>query len=475
MLDPELYRTLVPDAPLHRRTDRDVFHVAEFAKRAAATSFLSGRPIRPGLQAPSLVSSYSGSIDRILFALPNYGVSDPESAKAYKSLISALRIGTKFIVVHHESNKAIIEQWFTTLGHSLSDITLVPFPKYINFTDWAEDGYVALLDTADNTPYLMEPWTFPRAGDALIAEAAQEYTNVVASQAPLMFQGGNCLIGNEFWLLGKDYLADSVELAKSRRSPILVPSNTTAIDFILQLYSDYIDQKRRLVIMGTQKQIAIRPFYGTAEQGAYYIDIAGNGVGVFQPIFHIDMLITLVGEDSDGNFEVLVGSPILADQILGTSSPYSLNDVYDTFASELENQGMRVYRNPLVHRPTVGETFTISELLQIAKQPDYSALQDAVRELIAAGAGNSDSVRIRDWHHITWNNCLVENSASRGKHVYLPTFGHGSERDLEVIDLEMKRIWEQRGFSVHLLADFNSFARRQGVVHCIKKYVDRGS
>ena len=30
------------------------------------------------------------------------------------------------------------------------------------------------------------------------------------------------------------------------------------------------------------------------------------------------------------------------------------------------------------------------------------------------------------------------------------------------------------GFEVQPLADFNSFARRQGVVHCIKKYLRRG-
>ena len=39
----------------------------------------------------------------------------------------------------------------------------------------------------------------------------------------------------------------------------------------------------------------------------------------------------------------------------------------------------------------------------------------------------------------------------------------------------MADLWESRGFSVHLLGDFNGFAERQGVVHCIKKYVTRGA
>jgi hypothetical protein len=58
--------------------------------------------------------------------------------------------------------------------------------------------------------------------------------------------------------------------------------------------------------------------------------------------------------------------------------------------------------------------------------------------------------------------------------VYLPTFGHGADSDLAVIDRHMTELWEGLAFEVHLLADFNSFARRQGVVHCIKKYLRRG-
>jgi hypothetical protein len=43
-----------------------------------------------------------------------------------------------------------------------------------------------------------------------------------------------------------------------------------------------------------------------------------------------------------------------------------------------------------------------------------------------------------------------------------------------VIDAHMTSLWQGLGFEVHALADFNSFARRQGVVHCIKKYLRRG-
>jgi hypothetical protein len=186
------------------------------------------------------------------------------------------------------------------------------------------------------------------------------------------------------------------------------------------------------------------------------------------------MFLTLVGESADGAFEVLVGSPTLADERLGTSSPYALANVYDRIAADLTAAGFAVRRNPLVHRSTTGATFSLAELKDMSTGPQEDGLARAVAELAAAGAGHATPVTVRTWHHITWNNCLVENSATVGKHVYLPTFGHGRNADLAVIDSDMRELWEGLGFSVHALGDFNPFAERQGVVHCIKKYVARG-
>ena len=98
-----------------------------------------------------------------------------------------------------------------------------------------------------------------------------------------------------------------------------------------------------------------------------------------------------------------------------------------------------------------------------------------MNQLVAKGlSAEWGAAQMRDWHHVTWNNCLVENSAVHGRHVYMPTYGHGDNADLEPADRRMREIWEGLGFTVHLLGDFNTFARRQGVVHCITKYIERG-
>ncbi|MGI8808627.1 MAG: hypothetical protein ACR2KK_12420 [Acidimicrobiales bacterium] len=473
MTNSSLYRRLVPDAPPYRRTESDAFPSPDAERRAKLAPRLARRGAQPGLQTPTLISSWQGRIETLLMAFPAYGVASPELAAGYKSVISAMRDGTRFVIVHHKAKRAAIEKWFKAAGHPQGNVTYVAVPDYVSFTDWAEDGYVALLDAADDTAYLMEPWQFPRAGDALLAEAVQEHVALRAGQAPLIFQGGNCLVGDRFWLLGKDYFADSVALVGGDNPPVEVPRGMTPEAFVTQLFAEYVDKNRELVVIGTDRPIPLREYYGTAEDGKFYVDIGGDGTGTYQPIFHIDMFITLVGPDAAGDFNVLVGSPALGDEILGTRSPFALDEVYDDIADRLAARGMKVLRNPLVHRPTVGQAFTVAELRAIAEQPGNEALLAALTDLVAAGATESTSVRVRTWHHVTWNNCLVENDPAGERVVYLPTYGHRPNQDLAPVDEAMKGFWEEQGFSVHMLGDFNAFARRQGVVHCIKKYLRR--
>jgi hypothetical protein len=469
MVSENLYRQLVPEAPLHRRTDRDP---GRDAARERSASLRAAAPPRPGLTDPRLHSTWQGRIEQLLFAFPAWAAEDPESVAGYRSVIEALRPGTAFVVVHSASVRDTVEQWFRSAGHT-DTVTYVPLPDYVSFTDWAEDAYVALADAIDDTRYLMEPWEFQRAGDALIADAVEEYTDVRASQAPLIFQGGNCLIGDDFWFLGTDYFADSIALLRRGRAPVSLPEGADLDAAVRRLFHDYVEAGRRLVLVGSRKPIAVPDFRGRREGDAYFLDLPSGGTGGFQPIFHIDMFVTLVGRE-DGRFVVLVGDPSQADDLLGTTSPYALSDIYDQLATALTAAGFDVRRNPLVHRSTRAQTLSMADLRAIAEREKDPALSSAVRELAAAGARDDTDVVVRDWHHITWNNCLVENSATAGRHVYLPTFGHGPESDLAAVDAHMTDLWQGLGFEVHALADFNSFARRQGVVHCIKKYLRRG-
>jgi hypothetical protein len=242
--------------------------------------------------SPSLTSSYAGSIDSILFAFPRYATGAALGA-GYKSVIAALRHGRSSLSCTRRRCARRSMRGSPPRAIPSATVTFVELPDYVNFTDWAEDGYVSLA--ANGVSFLMEPWEFPRSGDTLIAEAVQSVTGIKTGQAPLIFQGGNCLIGDDFWLLGKDYFADSVRLAGEQGRPRLGSAGTAPDAFVAQLFSEFVDTDRRLIVVGTNKPIPLRSFYGTREGSRYFLDIASDGAGTFQPIFHIDMLITLVG------------------------------------------------------------------------------------------------------------------------------------------------------------------------------------
>jgi hypothetical protein len=185
MTSSPLFNLLVPDAPRHRRTERDALPSVTVEARVRSEVFLREIIVKPGLQKPRLVSSCTGTIKTIMLALPTDRVADPKSAPGYQSVIAALRQGTRFIVVHHPSDRPKIEEWFSKAGHANDAVIFVPMPEFVSFTDWAEDGYVAVSDEATGNAYLVEPWEFPRGGDALIADAAEGHTSIRSSQAPL--------------------------------------------------------------------------------------------------------------------------------------------------------------------------------------------------------------------------------------------------------------------------------------------------
>jgi hypothetical protein len=472
MIANSVYRKLHPNAPRSRRTEKDIRTAADADSFAMRRKL---RPVTPGLQSPRLISSFQGTIERILLTLPESVLSDARLEQGYRSVIRSLRQGTNFIVVHSKSHIETIRQWFTDAGHPGQNIIFVPLDDYVKFTDWAEDAYVALSDDADGSSYLMEPWEFPRAGDALIADAVEEHSDISASQAPLIFQGGNCLIGDDFWFLGRDYMADTVGLFDGGNPPVELPDGMSGIDFARRLFSDYVDKNRKLILIGTEKPIPLKQAYGLREGARFLLDVPAEGVGTYQPIFHIDMFISLVGRQGRDKFTVLVGDPGFGEKMTGDPAPYGLATVYDAIAEDLRKQGFDVLRNPLVHWRQETSRPSYAELLDMSRGPDGDWIVEAVKDLGRLGAKDDTPITVRVWHHITWNNCLVEAESSDGSHVYLPTFGHGQAAKLKVVDDAVKSLWEENlGFTTHMLDDFNAFAERQGVVHCIKKYVRRG-
>jgi len=246
----------------------------------------------------------------------------------------------------------------------------------------------------------------------------------------------------------------------------------------LQAFQDNVEASRTLIAVGTSKKVWGSAPVPTREGDRFFLDyIRGTGGG--QPIFHIDMFITLVGRDGNGRFRVMVGSPRRAAEI--ANRPFhpglAMQAAFDDIADLLEARGFEVIRNPLPQVHTAGAAHPLSMIREHARSfprgDERTAWTAIVDELTALGAGDDTLVESRRWYFATANNCLVQTAADGGNVVLLPTYGHAPFDWLRAVDAEMRRLWTDLGYEVRELANFHPFAESLGAVHCIKKYLER--
>jgi hypothetical protein len=405
----------------------------------AALAFRAFRVAPPEPVKPRIVSSAHGSIDHILLTYPRYVQGELAYERVYADLLAKLPLRTEVTIFVHPQVEPALRRILDE--HREGGTTnVVVSPDFLNFTVWAEDPYVVVEDTdpASTATYLVEPFTFTRAGDALIAERVAQASPFQSTQSPLYFQGGNVLIGDDFVLLGIDYLYNTLETFRTSGA-VSIPAGVEPFDFLTGLFARTFGEDRAMFFPGTRLPVPQQQEGQIQVNGQTWTEVRYMGTGDRQPIFHIDMFLSLAGRADDGRYRVLVGSPSEADRILGRGpSRWAMHEVFDDIASRLTAEEFEVIRNPLP-----------------ITYVDYPG------------------ERVREWYFATSNNCLVEIDGD-SRQVWLPTYGHGPWEDLAATDDANRRIWEGLGFEVHQLGDFNIFTQNLGAVHCIKKYLQRG-
>jgi len=413
---------------LVRRTAADYSPAERRARGSRTWLTQAGLDLRP--EHPRLVSSSEGRIEGLLLTVPAYAVESPPLAAVYASLLDALRPEVALTVLTHESVAAEVAGW-----RGDRDGAVLGVEDHLLFSVWAEDGYVMVTD--GDTPartWFVEPYAFPRYGDGLVAELVANGTGLGKAQAPLYFQGGNVLIGDDFVLLGADYPAESLDYVGDVLAP--APGEAPA-DLVRRLYSEYLDTGRRLHYVGSTIPVPAEAARTVTIDGEEWTEIVhtGNEAGTVQPVFHIDMFVTPAGRGADGRFRLLVGDPRLAADLLDEPvAPHAMREVFDSIAAVLGRLGFDVIRNPL--------------------PPAYVDDPDQ---------------RLRVWYFATANNALVEPGR-----VILPTYGHGAWEHLDAVDRANAELWRSLGYEVAELADCHPLAEALGSVHCIKKYLGRG-
>ncbi|MEP6517995.1 hypothetical protein [Microcoleus vaginatus] len=425
------------------RFKKDDFAVTQaFRSRARFFSLLEAEERLKRLDQPRLISSLHGQIEQILLTIPSW-VFFPENspdetsliqkyADAFRRILQTLPTNTKFLILINEISQDRLTQWTEEFG--ITERTeIVTTDNTTRFTVWAQDAYCVCDDKLDNEKYFVEPASFNRADDAYIADRVATKTNLESTQVQLYFQGGNILIGDDFWFIGADYPENSLDLG----FVIPAPGESDA-KAIARVYGNYLDKSRKLIVVGSRLPVPsqrVRPITinGESWQEILYF---GNNKGTVQPLFHIDMFISLAGRSDSGKYRVLVADPAMAASILGEPLPEgAMQDVFDDIASSLSEIEFEVIRNPM----------------PMAYDDD-------------------DIDKVRYWYFATGNNVIIQDTP---KKVWLPTYGHDQWSKLSLTDQKNKEIWESLGYSVEMLPNFHPFAANLGAAHCITKYLYR--
>lgn len=408
-------------------------------KRANSVGFLklniTEKPVKP-----KLVGSADGRLNKIMFAMPHYVENTDHNPlwKIYVDLFLKLPSYTEFLIVVHEKTEKQIRQWFAE--NAMSDrLETVIMPHYINFTIWAEDPYAIIHEEESNKCFMLEPHSFPRWEDGFIAYYVTKKMGWDRIHVPFYFEGGNLLVGDDFFLAGADYAIESVTHAHFVESRREGESHT---ELVTRLYKENLDFNRELYFIGSSLPVPstrTKKFKMNGEEWKEKYFQKNEG-GTVQPLFHIDMFITLAGGAENGKYILLVGDPGMAAGLLEMPvHKYSVPELFDDIAEIMVKRGFEVVRNPL---PVI-----------------YF---------------DDEKKKKRSWHFATYNNCIVEIIDRENKTVWLPTYGHGNWKELEKTDRANKEILEGLGFKVVLLEDYHPLIEDSGSLHCIKKYLERG-
>jgi len=435
------YATLPPAIAQRSLRHDPAFEVAE---EMAVT-----RLDAPAIGKPRIVSSAHGPIRHILLWFPAYSEDEFDLGPVYGDLLATLPEHTRITIAADPTSIDRIEAIAESRRPS-GNVETFPVPEWLAFTVWAEDAFVVVEDVSAQPPkrYLMEPWEFPRAADQLLAELVANASDMGVAQAPLSFQGGNILVGDDFVLIGADYLEDSVEIAPRVFDDLGADTDVDA--YVAEKFRQLFDPDRQIHFLRSSPNRPPPPPPVRLPDGRVFEEVVYYGEGRQQPIFHIDMFVSLAGRDGPGSpYRVLVGDPGMAATLLGEEpTAFDLQSEFDDVANQLSELGFEVIRSPLPR----------AYVDQLTQGRDTS--------------GRPIDVIQRLWYHATSNNCLVQIDGL-ARQVWLPTYAHGPWGHLASTDMATVSIWEGLGFTCNQLGDFHPFASRLGALHCIKKYLGR--
>ena len=412
----------------------------------------------------NLQADIGHSISRLAIAMATEYFRPEHKSKreAYEMLAKNLFPDMTLIVLAEKQLRPQIEDWLKSIDISCKPVVaaLAENGSFTNETGtaWIQDRF--LCASRDQSRIHLIPSTNNDAEHGrLLAEFENiEFENIEDNSASVHLEGGDCLVGEEFWLVG----AKSVELTAA------LPGQLSALDkaeekiakvdgrplHIVGYYpSDIEDAWERATwflsearaaaraeadqldgLQQAESSPAKRPIPGhqlfrALKQGFSHFSAPRK---LYQPWHHIDLMVSVTGETRFGKPLLLVADPMMPPCPLEEESR-SFSVRLGATVKRLLEAGFAVERNPAPY---------------IRNKNDPSSSQ-----------------RPRGY-----NNVLVQNKPN--KIVWLPHFGD-KEDELKDVDAANRKIWEDLGFEVVPVPGWSALARNKGALRCAVKVLSR--
>jgi hypothetical protein len=322
------------------------------------------------------------------------------------------------------------------------DLAAIQGGSALMYERWAQDPFV--VKTWGDACLLLQPVHTQRMSYHFLPMelAAQQHTRCLIQPCPLYLEGGNILRGMRHVLIGKDLLKINTDYRQAlieQEAPLRYRANVprhlpfAAAEFALALGVE----TDALLILGAETSAS--KYIGTTE----------TRKTSYQPLFHIDLYLTLGGWHDQARTAELafVACTALTDALLtGTSAGARCQAVhaqwqarFDGTTQQLVEAGYHVVRLPIL---------------------------------------------MIDSHCFSWNNCLVEVDGDFRRvtlaSYQVPDF-HDTEKlntALALIETAVAHIYQAHGFEVRWLHEdrfgiFRSVVRQRGGLHCITKVLRR--
>ncbi|HVO03855.1 MAG TPA: hypothetical protein VMT54_16760 [Candidatus Cybelea sp.] len=295
-----------------------------------------------------------------------------------------------------------------------AEIEIIPAPADGELWGWAQDRFLVCCAGAET---VVVGSASSAAGETPLCAASARGIAGHAS-VPLRFEGGNILADAETCFIGADLVTGD---GFGRFAP-------------------HVESRRALRAIGCSRPLARRgPARFEIEPGdrrwRQDVDRCIARSGSRQPVFHIDMFMTLAGRN-----RVLLGDPVWASAVIGVKLPDGFPAfAFDEIAASLRDDGFEVIRNPL----------------------PFVYFDDP-------------RAKLREWFYASANNCWVEWVEGERGRIWLPEYGFGAWPELKATDDLNAAIWCALGFDVIRTGDFLPLAADLGSLNCISKILARG-